>query len=190
MHKEACSNYEIAQYEHKAFKIVRCAFLEKANGKMWKMKLYGIYKEQVVAKTKEHNINAEQFCKQTCSMKATTSTVIKRVAVSNNWKFKSISSPIIQPITTQNGICISLKMDVSCNCLNVRKLKLQRTGWNLLSKYSYHKHGYLRWWPYGNTQCNVLVVCKRLKMRTKAHNWVAERVESRGYLQVCFSWQT
>ena len=41
----------------------------------------------------------------TCSKKATTKTVIKSVAVSKSWKFKSMGRPIIHPITTQKGIC-------------------------------------------------------------------------------------
>jgi uncharacterized protein YbaR (Trm112 family) len=41
----------------------------------------------------------------TWSMKATTSTVMKRVVVSKSWKLRSISVPISHPMTTQNGIC-------------------------------------------------------------------------------------
>jgi hypothetical protein len=41
---------------------------------------------------------------RTSNKNATTSTFIKRLAVSNRWKFKSIGCPIIHPITTQDGI--------------------------------------------------------------------------------------
>lgn len=43
---------------------------------------------------------------ETCNMNATTSTVMKSVAVSKSLKFKSIGCPMNQPTTTQNGICI------------------------------------------------------------------------------------
>ena len=40
----------------------------------------------------------------TCRKKATTMTVMKRVAVSKSWKFRSMGFPIIHPTTTQKGI--------------------------------------------------------------------------------------
>lgn len=43
-------------------------------------------------------------------MKETTKTVIKSVAVSKSWKFKSIDCPIIQPTTTQKGICRNIML--------------------------------------------------------------------------------
>jgi len=65
-------------------------------------------------------VNQEKcIFEQTCNINATTNTVMKRVAVSNNWKFKSIGFPMIQPTTTQKGICIIIALT---------KKKVQKTN--------------------------------------------------------------
>ena len=48
--------------------------------------------------------------KQTCSIKDTTKTDTTSVVVSKSWKFKSIACPIIQPRTTEKGICSNIVM--------------------------------------------------------------------------------
>ena len=61
--------------------------------------------------------------RQTWSINATTNTVMKSVAVSNSWKFKSNGRPIIHAITTQNGICIHEKTEERWDkCKQVRDL--------------------------------------------------------------------
>lgn len=49
-------------------------------------------------------IGVNKKAAHTCIINATTSTVIKSVAVSKSWKFKSISFPMHHPTTTQKGI--------------------------------------------------------------------------------------
>ena len=72
-------------------------------------------------------LDKESFLRgQTCNMKATTMTVMKRVAVSKSWKFKSIGRPMIHPTTTQKGIC-SHSNNESLHKVNNPKGKAQAT---------------------------------------------------------------
>jgi hypothetical protein len=67
---------------------------------------------------------------QTCSINATTCTVMKRISVSKSLNFKQIFCPIIQLITTQNGIwrtacqtSNSKVFSVVCNIISISLLK-------------------------------------------------------------------
>jgi len=61
-------------------------------------------------------------------MNATTRTVIKSVAVSKSWKFRSIGFPMIQPTTTQNGICIRKTTHIQLS------LQIRNVLWEILAK--------------------------------------------------------